>query len=126
MYNKNEGFYTTGGRKNSKDLNEVVDKLEMLLKEIKMKAVEEGTEAKKDMSRILRDGMDKTTDALRRAKKQARVGMDRTTDTYKQVKEKYEKADPAQQKMIIVTLSAALASLVTAIGLAMCFTKKDR
>ncbi len=126
MDNKNEEFYTIGGQKDSKDLNEVVDKLEVLLKEIKAKVFEEGTEVKKDMSRILRDGMDKTTEALKRAKKQAKVGIDRTSDVYKQAKEKYEKADPAKQKMIIITLSAALASLVTAIGLAMCFTKKDR
>jgi len=126
MYNKNEGFYTAGRKGDAKNLNEVVNKLEILLKEIKTKAAEEGNEAKKDVSKILKEGMNKTTEALKRAKEQARLGVDRTTDAYKQVKGKYDKADPAKQKMIIVALSATLASLVTAIGLAMCFTKRDK
>ena len=124
MDNKNEGFYTTGGQKDDKQLELVINKLETLLAQIKNK--DANSENKKDISKALRKSMDKTTEALKRARKQARMGMDKTTDAYKQVKGRYDKTDPAKQKLIIVGLSAALASLVTAIGLVMCFTKRGK
>lgn len=124
MNNENEGFYTTKEQRDHDELNNVVDKLEMLLKEIKDKAAEEGGEAKRDIARVVRENVDRTKEALRRARKQARVGMDKTTDAYKHVKEKYDSIDSDKQKMIKLTLVSTLISAIMAFVVTVCFGRK--
>jgi len=126
MDNRNEGFYATSDEKSSNELGDVIEKLEALLKETKDKAKEEmSSEKRRELSRVIRENVDKTTEAFRQARDQARVKMHQTTDAIKHVKEKYDQADPVKQKMIIVGLAAAVASLVTAIGIASCFLGKN-
>ncbi len=142
MDNKNEGFYTTGEQGGEDQLKDVVNKLETLLRQIKG---ETGDDRKKrDISKSIKGGMDKTTDAFKRvtgqarvgvdkttdalkyAKGQAKVGMDKTTDTFKQVKEKFDNIESDKQKMIILTLFSTLISVVTAVAITKCFSGKDK